>query len=412
MSSFFKFVFFKNVLVLVLALICLFLLFYLGFIEKYFVSGSNSIFSDWNYFSRGLECKYNNIDIFNKNTCFQFHYGFPIFFIFYNPHLKYFYQNVFPIIAIFVFVVTIHRIIYMPKILNFILFILVIFNPSTLLLIERFNIDLLIFLLIIFLAFNKNIFIDFMIFILGFLLKYYPLIFTIKIFIKKNIFKKKNINIYLFFGILSALLFIFYIYFLKFFTEIGNMKAGYHYLFSINALPKFFKYAFKFNYIILLIINYIILIFSIFYLLKNKISKTINSYTFTVDNFNKNLFFLSSNALVFSYLFFSNYYYREVYLIGVIPFIVDQVKKSIFKNNFYCIILIAIIIRYIFLFFYGYFSIGETFYYLDNTRIFANSFLIFFVLKALLDQILISLLFIPLVKMNFYLLKNNVFPNT
>jgi hypothetical protein len=300
----------------------------------------------------------------------------------------------------------------MPKILNFILFILVIFNPSTLLLIERFNIDLLIFLLIIFLAFNKNIFIDFMIFILGFLLKYYPLIFTIKIFIKKNIFKKKNINIYLFFGILSALLFIFYIYFLKFFTEIGNMKAGYHYLFSINALPKFFKYAFKFNYIILLIINYIILIFSIFYLLKNKISKTINSYTFTVDNFNKNLFFLSSNALVFSYLFFSNYYYREVYLIGVIPFIVDQVKKSIFKNNFYCIILIAIIIRYIFLFFYGYFSIGETFYYLDNTRIFANSFLIFFVLKALLDQILISLLFIPLVKMNFYLLKNNVFPNT
>ena len=71
---------------LALTLIFLFIIFYYGIINKFFVSGSNVIFSDWNYFLRGLECKHNNIDIFNKNDCFTFHYGYPIFFIFYFYH--------------------------------------------------------------------------------------------------------------------------------------------------------------------------------------------------------------------------------------------------------------------------------------------------------------------------------------
>jgi hypothetical protein len=408
MNRLYKNFYFKNLLVLPLTLIFLFIMFYYGLINKYFVSGAEVIFSDWNYFLRGLECKYKNIDIFNKNECFTFHYGYPIFFIFYNPDLKYFYQFLIPIIFISLFVIIIFKIIYAPKFFNFILFILAIFNPSTLLLIERFNIDLLIFLLIIFLAYNKNFVIDLIIFFLSFLLKYYPIIFIIKIFLKKHVVKKKNINFFLFLVIFFTLSLIFYIYFLKFFTEINSMKAGYHYLFSINALPKFFKYIFQFNYQFLLIINYLIMLFLINFLLKSNFFNNILSRTYETDNFNKNLFILSSNTLIFSYFFFSNYYYREVYLIGTLPFILDQAKKNYFKKNFYFVIMVLIIIRYIFLFFYGYFSIGETFYYFDNTRKFTNIFLYFYIFKAFLDQTLITLLIIPVIKTNFYILKNNL----
>ena len=407
MNKLYKNFFFKNILILALTLIFLFIIFYYGIINKYFVSGSNVIFSDWTYFLRGLECKHNNIDIFNKNDCFTFHYGYPIFFIFYNPDLKYFYQFLIPIIFISLFVIVIFKIIYAPKIFNFILFILAIFNPSTLLLIERFNIDLLIFLLIIFLAYNRIFIIDLIIFIFGFFLKYYPLIFIIKIFLKKRNFKKLNINIYLFVAIFFILLLVFYLYFFPFFAEVGSMKAGYHYLFSINALPKFLKYTFKFNYIFLLIINFFIILFLVNYLLKSNFYKKIVDDMQTIDNFNKKLFFLSSNTLIFSYFFFSNYYYREVYLIGTLPFILDELKKNYSKHNVYYIVMIFIIIRYIFLFFYGYFSIGETFYYLDDVRKFTDLFLFFFTTKALLDQVLIILLLIPLLSINFNILKNN-----
>lgn len=408
MNKFYKHFFLKKIAVLILSLIFLFLTFYYGIINKYFVSGSNLFFSDWNYFLKGLECKYNNIDIFNKNNCFTFHYGYPLFFIFYKPEFRYFYQFLIPIISIFLFVLIIFKIIYAPKFLNFILFILAIFNPSTLLLIERFNIDLLIFLLIIFLAYSRSLFIDFIIYIISFLLKYYPIIFIIKIFTKKNLFKKKNINIFLFLGIFLLLFFLFYTFFLKFFVEIGNMKAGYHYLFSINALPKFFKYIFKLNYILLLLINYIIFLFIINYLLKLNFFKEIENDIYLIDNFKIKLFFLSSSTLIFSYLFFSNYYYREVYLIGALPYILDRINKNYSKNNFYYIIAIVIIIRYFFLFFYSYFSIGDTFYYFDNLRKFTSLFLFFFILKASLDQILILLLIIPILKINFYIFKNNL----
>jgi hypothetical protein len=152
------------------------------------------------------------------------------------------------------------------------------------------------------------------------------------------------------------------------------------------------------------------MLFLINFLLKSNFFNSISSGTYDTENFNKNLFILSSNTLIFSYFFFSNYYYREVYLIGTLPFILDQAKKNYFKKNFYFIIMVLIIIRYIFLFFYGYFSIGETFYYFDNTRKFTNIFLYFYIFKAFLDQMLIILLIIPVIKMNFYILKNNFIP--
>jgi hypothetical protein len=96
-----------------------------------------------------------------------------------------------------------------------------------------------------------------------------------------------------------------------------------------------------------------------------------------------------------------------VYLIGTLPFILDELKKNYSKHNIYYIIMIFILIRYIFLFFYGYFSIGETFYYLNDARKFTDLFLFFFTIKALLDQVLIILLLIPLLSINSNILKNN-----
>jgi hypothetical protein len=383
----------------------LFFGFYFGFFNKLFVSGASSFFSDWSYIVRGLECKKLGFNIFSENNCQRVNYGFPLFFLPYYIQLKIFYTYYIPIFLVAIFCFAVFKIIDTKSndLIKNILIILIIFNPSSLLLFERFNIDIILFLIIILIAYNKKIFIDYILIFFSFLLKFYPLVFILKVFILEN---KKN-KIYL---PLLFILFCFSIYFLYFSSinsNIGHSKAGYHYLFSIKALPKFFHYYFNINYIFINLINYTLTFFLIFRIHKLLIQKKFLSLSVYPNSFNTKLFYLSANTLIVCYLVFSNYYYREVFLIGIVPYVL-YMKLLDNNNEFFSLFLKIIIIRYIFLFFYAFVLTQYTFYHLDSVRIFNIDFLIVFILKGIFDYILFLFIVFPLLIMNFNVLKKYI----
>ena len=118
------------------------------------------------------------------------------------------------------------------------------------------------------------------------------------------------------------------------------------------------------------------------------------------------LFLLSVNTLVLCFLIYSNYYYREVFLICALPLLLSLNSKyiKIFIN--------FIIIRYFFLFFYTYLNVneesmfGETIYYIDGVRYFKDIFLISTYVKGFFDLALMSVLCSCILYLDFQIIKN------
>ena len=99
--------------------------------------------------------------------------------------------------------------------------------------------------------------------------------------------------------------------FLGAFETSSNSKSGFHMLFSIKSTAKLIKYFFSTNYILLLFITYLAFIGIIYvfvkYLKKNNIYEKL-----TLHDIEDKLFLIGTNTALFSYLVFSNYYYREI----------------------------------------------------------------------------------------------------
>ena len=159
-------------------------------------------------------------------------------------------------------------------------------------------------------------------------------------------------------------------------------KAGFHLLFSAKAHAKFFKYSFEFNYIFLIAFTYIIFFTSSIYLYKYFIKR--NSFkSLSITNVQEKLFLIGVNTSIFNYLLFSNYYYREIFLILSLPLIMKLISNT--NSKIFKIILSLVYIRYFFLYIYNYFILNENFYYIDGVRTFYNSFLVVYFTKASFD---------------------------
>ena len=76
---------------------------------------------------------------------------------------------------------------------EYIVVLLCIFNPSSILLIERMNLDIFIFLISIFITFNRFYFFNWFIIYFATFIKIYPAILGINIFIE-NVFLTKSNN--------------------------------------------------------------------------------------------------------------------------------------------------------------------------------------------------------------------------
>jgi hypothetical protein len=358
-----------------------------------------------NNFIPWLEC-YKlgpNFEIIQKikgEACPMFDHGKLFLMIPFNQNLKLFYLNYLPYITILLFVLITIFLLNPKNKLEYFIVILAILNPASLLLIERFSIDIFIFFILIIIALNRIYIFNWLLFFYCFLLKLYPIVSGSFIFIEN----KKRSSIFLlmltiFFGIISSyLLLVDYFSMNEVFVNAG--KPGYWHIFTLNTIPKVLKY-FELNYIFCLIIVYLTFFYVLYKLYKShEIINLINDQDFFT--FRWRLFLLGGNILLFCFVFFSNYTSREVFLILLIPqFLFLNIKK----NKFSSLIIYFLIFRYLFLFIYGPANVIDSTYYIDDKRYFSYAFLTATFVKGLLDFLLMALIGSILIKINFLILK-------
>ena len=343
-----------------------------------------------------LKCKYLGFDLFSEKSLecpeiTRFNYGKIFLIIPYNDLLDIFYRSYLPYVIIFLFIFSVKKILNPNNKITYFLFFISIINPSTILLLERVNIDLIIFLILIFIVYNRSFLINWILIFFISLVKIYPIFLAVNIFFenKERSLKKTYIIISLFL-VLSASYIIFnfgeYEYMLK---NLSSAKAGYHYLFSLNTLPKILKYLTGINYIFLLTFFYITFIF---FLIKiyNIIKIKFNDYNFDLYQAEIKLFLIAGYLLFFCFFVFSNWFYREVFLIATFPLIVNVYFK--FNDKFSKIILHFIIFRYLFLFIYAYFNINDHIKHINGIRVFSWEFILSISLKGFFDYMLMLLI--------------------
>ncbi|MGL3827621.1 hypothetical protein [Candidatus Pelagibacter communis] len=211
------------------------------------------------------------------------------------------------------------------------------FSTSSLLLLERLNIDITIFILVFFLSISKNLYLKLSLFFLSIFLKLYP-IFTVFVFLKnKKLFYKIIIT-----SILCLIMIKDQIYLI--------MKNSIEYaLLIVHGVPSIIKglsyYAIKFKFIItennyeyfkyLSIFLAILLLVSIFiYNFKFGKKKIHSDLTFE-----ERLFLCGGGIYIGRMLFFSNWDYGLVFLIFTIPYLLNEAKK--YKHTIIVLILIC-----------------------------------------------------------------------
>ena len=333
----------------------------------------------------------------------QFNYGYAFLNIPYNEFLGIFYRTYLPWILIFLFVFF-SVVIFSPKDKSeTLLLYLALLNPSTMLLFERMQLDCLFYLAIIFAVYNRYYFIHWFLGIYFALIKFYPIAILISIFVEK---KDRSLKFIFFITLFLSCLFFSYLFINKeyYLFMINNMlpgKAGYHFLYSLNSLPKILTYSFAIKYQILLILFY-----SLFILVTIKIYKKLSvDQNFILNELytdKSKLYLIAGYFNLFLFTLVSSYAYKEVYLILFIPFILHVKEK--YNNKIFNILIYILIVRYIYLFLYAYINVHDDITFIDAQRVFSYKFLITIFFKAILDFILISFITaILFLKTKFYI---------
>jgi hypothetical protein len=361
-----------------------------------------------------LKCKYLGFDpynVVNEYCKMQFAYGHIFLSIPYNLFLDFIYIKVLPYLLILLFITSVVYSINPRSLISLTLLFLALFNPSTTFILQKMNFDILIFLFVIFISLNRIYMINwFLLFFLTFT-KIYPVISSLIIFLENKNRKIKDLM-----WIIFSITFVSIIYLFLNFEHYSNMlsitsanKAGFYFLFSLNSMPKIFNYLFNINYIFLLIIFYSFFIGIIIFLLKKKyFFKNINYKNFY--NFNFKIFLISAYISIISFIFYSNWFHREIFIILTIPFIF-----SFYKNDFiniFNIIIFLLIFKYIYSFLYSYINVHDGITYLNNKRIFSNYFIFAIFFKSLIDfffMILLSTITIFFSKKFYSQLKKRLF---
>lgn len=394
MSFYYDFI--KSFLLVLILFLIVTVLINVDFI-KHFIWKSSNFFEDWRITIDFLKCNSLGLDIYNNetnNSCvsYKMAYGRILLLIPYSESLSNIYYIYTPYLLIFASIFLIHKIISPQSKIEWIIFLLCIFNPSTLLLYERGNIDLLIFCLVIICIYNRYYLLNWFIYFFISFVKIYPSFIFLNFFMEDIKRSKKKMFIFALSLLTLCIIYFLYSYEYDLQAFFGGSasagKPGYQFIWSLNYLGKILKYIFGLNYIFSLFIVFIIFfvitkkILEIF-LVQNK--KTNIAFTPKKDD---RLFLIGSYICLFCYIFFSNWTYREIFLILTIPYLLN-----IFKNTkHYNLLSALIIIKYIFLFIYSYANINIPILYMNNERIFPATLILVFIIKACLDFMLMSII--------------------
>ena len=386
-----------NYLYFLITCIIIFITIYGGFFYNFYIHPSevlNSLgrkeiilFGDFKYLFKIINCHNSGFDVYSPNDCYSDYYGSFL----YGPSILIFpeiNEKIAQILMYFLSTALILGFVYLTiniikpyNIFTYFLSTLILLNPTTLFLYEKLNIDIVIYIsLIILVYFSKKDLIKLIIVIILTTTKFYPAVFSVIFLIKKNN-EIKN----LFYFLLSIILILIFFYSFKedLSKILGTLKfvsQSFKYSFSLETLNKILNYIGGFNYIIItkfiLIAIFFFLSFFIYSLCLQSNEDLIEKKT----NASSDMFILSSSLAILLYLIFGNNFYREIYLIGTIPFILSHLDKKFFRITIY-----IFIIKYIYLLiFFPYY------YKSDLTSNLLAQFLVGF--KSLLDFIFISIL--------------------
>ena len=219
-----------------------------------FVWTTSSLFIDFKIPLEWLRCHSLGVNLFTlealncgDRTVSQFNYGQAFLHLPYNDLLDNFYRNYLPWILIFSFIFFSVKIIQLNSFTHYLLLYFALLNPSTMLLLERMQIDCIFYLAIIFCAYNRYYIFNWLLGIYFALIKFYPISILFTIFVEN---KKRSLKSVLYIILLLSIIFFGYLLINKdsYWFMLNNMlpgKAGYHFLYSLNSLPKILKYVFS-----------------------------------------------------------------------------------------------------------------------------------------------------------------------
>ena len=388
----------KNIIISLLFSSFIYYLWKFGILYSYSLfpvvsDGRLHVFPDWAAMIKLNICHNKfGINVFYDNSCVSgiLDYGNIFLFLPYFESLEKFYFFYFPILTGIIFIFLIVSLIQPKNIFNYFLLILILFSPPTLLVIERANVDMLIFLLIVLIAFSNSSFLNFIIIIFASLLKYYPLVLMVNFFIEKARSIKKILLILSLFII--TVLFLFYLTgeswgLIQYKKQSFDPPWGNQ--FSVKAFAIISEKWKNYEHPMILLISYIFFIFfTIIFFLVFKKTRFINKVN--IYSFEEKLFILGANLIVTLYLITDNIHYREVFIILLFPFIM-KLSKSI-DNKIFKYLIYFITLRYIFFLISNYYVFFKKSYYL-----------LYF--KALSDIILVSSFAAICIIMNIEILK-------
>jgi len=219
----------------------------------------------------------------------------------------------------------------------FILSIFMFFSSSSMLAIERGNSDLILFFLIFFSCYFTNYFLKILFLSISIVLKIYPIIVSY-IFINK-------IRDILIFILIIFLVFIFNFSEIQYFIKNTSSSYSSGFVYGIKSILNGYPKAFErigFNISQNIIIDFVIylsllfLIILIFFIGLRQ--KKITNYSSSLS-LNEKLFLCGSTIYIITFLLFSNYDYRLIFLILTLPHMAQ--KKNLFYDY---IFLLSIII--------------------------------------------------------------------
>jgi len=308
------------------------------------INGGASLFTDWTVILNANICYEKGLDVFLENPCDQWRrkhvYGDILLHIPYIKIFPKFYFLYLPIIFGFIFLTVISNFLFVLNDKKYWLFsIFFVFSIPTILVIERSNIDLLIFLILFLVSKNYSLILNYLLIILSTITKFYPIVFATIFFFNKKIFLK----IFIFTLIVFLVLFFQKESLLKIFDNQEQFSgSGFGlYEFSLIGFLKFFSslnLSFENNDISWLKYIYLLIfvIFPIFFL-NFKNYSNVKSFTSNItfdetSTFQQRFFILSSIAISFCYFVFTNFVYREIFFLGLIPYLLNN---KFINNNFF-----------------------------------------------------------------------------
>jgi hypothetical protein len=347
----------------IFVLICL----HFNLLNSYIIVGGNegALFADFKHVLESSIC-YPEIDVYSYNPCTnlggnRYSYGSSSLKI--MPYAEdYFdiYMFIVPSAMIFFSTLIILNLFKPKKITEYFLVVLIIFSTPIMLGLERGQLDLLVFIILYIVAVSRNIYFETVCLLFLSSLKFYPAI-CFGVYFNKKINTQFILTVLVF---LISILLIFYLdrenitkvlNLVKIYDNNGSIERIGMYVFSYELLPTLssltllhlnnveFNKEYFAHYSYFLTV-FILTILYIYFLIKFFSTKKYKLIIFNIENFEDKLFILSSLITITLFFLFQGMIYKEIYILGLIPFLLKNIKNNyLFTKLIYYLIIIKFI---------------------------------------------------------------------